>query len=166
VFHLVTAADGAEAYYTLANNEARRETVEEARQQDVRTQRVWSGHPHHIIIDNNDKSFDEKLQQLVARISAFIGLPTLSKQAHKYVLSEVPDFDSVPGLTVQQFMIEKIMLEYDDTDDNMKRLNPGSKDPPGRLAYRFIRRRSQGSMHVRTSVRFLHHSPCHHVITV
>ena len=33
VFHLVTAAEGAEPFYTLENNEARTETPEQAREQ-------------------------------------------------------------------------------------------------------------------------------------
>ena len=52
VFHLVTAADGAEGFYSLSNNNARHESVEEARSMDKKTQRAWNGHPHHIIIDN------------------------------------------------------------------------------------------------------------------
>jgi hypothetical protein len=38
VFHLVTAADGAESYYSLANNEARHESIEDAVKQDRKTQ--------------------------------------------------------------------------------------------------------------------------------
>lgn len=36
VFHMVTAAIGAEEFYTTANNSARRETIEEARQLDFK----------------------------------------------------------------------------------------------------------------------------------
>lgn len=159
VLHLVTAADGAEVFYTLANNQTRTETAEEARDQDLRTQKAWAGHPHHIIIDNHEKTFDAKLQLLVAHISAFVGLPTLNKDAHKYILADVPDFTAVHELNVQMFSIEKIMLEQNDIDKdiNMQRLiTSGSKEPPGRLICRFIRRRSQGSMHVCDTVR--HHS--------
>jgi hypothetical protein len=49
VFHLVTAADGAEAYYTLENNTARSETPEQARELDKRGQRAWLGHPHMYV---------------------------------------------------------------------------------------------------------------------
>ena len=43
MFHLVTAAKGAEAYYTLENNDARHETAEEARVADDNTQAAWHG---------------------------------------------------------------------------------------------------------------------------
>lgn len=47
VIHLVTAAKGAEEFYTQSNNEARRETIEEARFLDGLTELVWSGHHNH-----------------------------------------------------------------------------------------------------------------------
>eukprot|EP00466_Bigelowiella_natans_P013182 jgi/Bigna1/133269/aug1.20_g7977 len=52
VLHLVTAADGAEKFYTTANNKARRETVEEARALDKKMVGCWGQHPHHHVIDN------------------------------------------------------------------------------------------------------------------
>ena len=53
VILLVTAADGAERFYTTANNIARRESAEEARSADQRTQKVWSGRDHVYVIDNS-----------------------------------------------------------------------------------------------------------------
>lgn len=46
VIHLVTAADGAEEFYTKGNNQARYESVEDAIQTDRRIQTAWNGHPH------------------------------------------------------------------------------------------------------------------------
>lgn len=43
VFHMVTAAEGAQDFYTLDNNDARTETLEEAREMDKKTQRAWVG---------------------------------------------------------------------------------------------------------------------------
>lgn len=45
VFHLVTAAKGAQEFYTLANNTARTETAEQAAQQDDKLIAAWTGHP-------------------------------------------------------------------------------------------------------------------------
>ena len=50
VIHLVTAADGAEKFYTLENNEARSEGIKEAIILDQKTQSVWNGHPNHRLI--------------------------------------------------------------------------------------------------------------------
>ena len=43
MFHLVTAANGAAAHYTLENNDARHETAEEAVLADNNTQAAWHG---------------------------------------------------------------------------------------------------------------------------
>ena len=61
VFHLVTAAKGAEEYYNL-DNEARTETVEQAVAIDDKTINAWTGHPHFRIIDNST-DFDEKMRR-------------------------------------------------------------------------------------------------------
>lgn len=60
VFHLVTAAIGAEQYYTTDNNPARTETLEQARERDSLTSYAWIGHPHLRIIDNSTDFHDKK----------------------------------------------------------------------------------------------------------
>lgn len=47
VLHLVTAADGAEKFYTLENNEARSETPEIAILIDDLLKVAWNGSPNH-----------------------------------------------------------------------------------------------------------------------
>lgn len=71
VFHLVTAAKGAEKFYTLANNNARYETIEEARALDDRLIDAWKNHPHHVVIDNSS-DFEGKLNNLIDEISSFL----------------------------------------------------------------------------------------------
>jgi hypothetical protein len=63
VLHLVTAAIGAEAFYTTENNEARTETLEEARALDHKFREVWADHPNRLIIDN-EGNFEDKLEQM------------------------------------------------------------------------------------------------------
>ncbi len=72
VFHLVTAAKGAEDHYTTDNNTARTETAEQAILLDDKILAVWVGHPHLRIIDNRT-NFEEKMQRLLAEIDAFLG---------------------------------------------------------------------------------------------
>lgn len=45
VLHLVTAADGAETYYSSASNETRYEDKVNAVKTDRKTQKAWVGHP-------------------------------------------------------------------------------------------------------------------------
>lgn len=67
VFHLVTAADGAEEFYTVANNRARTETAEEARALDRRLRDAWSTHPRQMII-GNEHGMEGKIAALIGGI--------------------------------------------------------------------------------------------------
>lgn len=89
VFHMVTAADGAEEFYTLANNAARSETPEQAIALDHRTQNAWIGHPHLRIIKNNC-TFEQKLNHLLSEISSFLGEPEPFEIERKYLIDYPP----------------------------------------------------------------------------
>ena len=67
VFHLVTAANGAEDFYTLANNEARTETIEVARILDEKLIEAWRKHKNLKIIDNST-NFEQKMSRLLKEI--------------------------------------------------------------------------------------------------
>jgi len=137
VFHLVSAADGAESFYTLENNSARSESSEEAKRLDNATQLAWMGHHHHVIIDNkNNKSFERKLEELIAAVAQRVGLPSLRRRAHKYRLLQPPDLSLLPN--VQTFDVEKIILNPAQTGTV-----PGET---GTEIKRTIRKRSQGRL--------------------
>lgn len=93
VFHLVTAAKGAEEFYTLANNVARYETVEEAIRVDEGLIASWTGHPHLRIIDNR-YDFNEKMMALITEISAFLGEPRPKETKRKYLI-KYPDIKAL-----------------------------------------------------------------------
>ena len=98
VFHMVTAAKGAEEFYTFENNAARYETTEQARALDDRLIAAWAGHPYLRIIDN-DRDFNAKLQRLIAEIRSFLGEPDLLGVKRRYLI-EYPDIallESLPG---------------------------------------------------------------------
>ena len=71
VFHLVTAARGAEEFYTLSNNKARTESPEEARLLDDRLINAWSVHPRLCVI-GNEEGFESKMRRLVSEIKALL----------------------------------------------------------------------------------------------
>ena len=64
VFHLVTAADGAEEYYTVSNNKARSETAAEARALDARLLDAWRPHPRLFVIGNGG-GMEGKISSLI-----------------------------------------------------------------------------------------------------
>ena len=86
VFHLVTAADGAEHAYTTANNAARTETAETARWQDKITQKAWITHSNHVIIDNSGDGFDSKMNRLYNAVAPMVGLAAAPHFVKKFLL--------------------------------------------------------------------------------
>jgi predicted ATPase len=89
VIHLVTAAIGAEAAYTTANNAARTETPEQARALDERTRQAWVGHPHLHVVDNRT-GFEDKIRRVLDAVCAHIGAPAPARQVRKFLVSPCP----------------------------------------------------------------------------
>ncbi|XP_074636078.1 TRPL translocation defect protein 14-like isoform X3 [Acropora palmata] len=95
VIHLVTAAQGAEDFYTLANNHSRSEPVEEARKLDKVTQQSWVGHPYVDVIDNST-DFQKKVRRAIDAVCNKMGLnmgDRLSPESikRKFLVSTLPD---------------------------------------------------------------------------
>lgn len=112
VFHLVTAAKGAEKFYTTANNKARTESVEEAAALDDKLIAAWTGHPHLRVIDNST-NFEDKLKRLIAEIRSFLGEPVPMEIERKYLI-EYPDLkwlESLPNCRkvdiIQTYLLSK-----------------------------------------------------------
>ncbi len=112
VFHLVTAANGAEEFYTTANNTARTETPEEARLIDDKLISAWTGHPHFRVIDNST-SFDGKIKRLIKEIATFLGEPEPFEIERKYLI-EYPDINWLESLkNCQRIEIIQTYLKSD-----------------------------------------------------
>lgn len=98
VLHLVSAADGAEQYYTTATNAARYEQMNEeglriARELDKKVIKAWTGHPHLRVINNND-DFNAKLNRVLKEIAHVIGVPQPIEEERKYMVEisgELPE---------------------------------------------------------------------------
>ena len=111
VLHLVSAADGAEQYYTTANNAQRYEQMNEeglriARQLDKKVIHAWTGHPHLRVINNHD-DFEAKMRRVVKEISAVLGLPQPIEEERKYIVRLVgplPD-DCIESEIVQTYLL-------------------------------------------------------------
>ena len=96
VFHLVTAADGAEEFYTTENNEARDEDLEKARLLDHETLNSWVGQSHLRIIQNGC-TFEQKLEKLLKEISTITGEPEPYEIERKFLI-RYPDLDYLMSL--------------------------------------------------------------------
>lgn len=120
VFHLVTAADGAEEYYTLENNSSRTETPEQARILDKKGIENWNGHPHLRIIDNST-DFKQKLNRLMAEVYTVLGDPIPTEIERKYLI-ERPDLEELSehvSLTVVN-IIQTYLKSEDDKEIRLR----------------------------------------------
>ena len=112
VFHMVTAAKGAEEFYTLENNAARTETPEQARIADDKLIKAWTGHPYFRII-GNEGNFEYKMNQLINEIAKFLGEPKPFDVKKKYLI-EFPDISSLEKIdNVQKVEVNQTYLKCD-----------------------------------------------------
>ena len=153
IFSLVTAADGAEAAYTLENNAVRTETPEQAIEVDKRTQKAWVGHPHLYVLDNST-DFEGKMSRLVNIISKIVGLPSnLQRRSAKFLLKSLPtSHDELTKLIpvdihYQLFDVEKVYLQRTipttnapDQQSSISSMNVDAEENDKN--YSFIRKRS------------------------
>ncbi|MGI6232042.1 MAG: AAA family ATPase [Prevotella sp.] len=105
VLHLVSAADGAEEFYTTATNKDRKEGIEQAREMDKKTIKAWTGHPHLRVI-NNHRNFDNKIYRVIKEISNVLSLPQPIEEERKYIVEvtgEVPG--AIESDIVQTYLV-------------------------------------------------------------
>ena len=93
VLHLVSAADGAEQFYTTANNSERTEGLELAREMDKKVISAWSEHPRLRVI-NNHENFDTKINRVLQEISNVLEIPQQVIEERKYIVRLIGD---IPG---------------------------------------------------------------------
>jgi len=120
VFHLVSAAKGKEDFYTLANNTARTESVEEARDLDDKIISAWTGHPHFRIIDNSTE-FEEKLERVLKEIASFLGEPEPFEIERKFLIyyPNVKELETLPNCTKVN-IVQTYLKSNDDTERRIR----------------------------------------------
>ena len=104
VLHLVSAADGAEQFYTTANNAERTEGLELAREVDKKVIQAWSEHPHLRVI-NNHENFDTKINRVIQEISNILEIPQQIVEERKYIVRLTGDIpDAIESEIIQTYL--------------------------------------------------------------
>jgi CYTH domain-containing protein len=138
VMHMVTAAEGAEAYYNL-DNPARTESPELARNLDHLTQQAWVGHEHLRVIanrtvNNQPVSFAEKKSCLVREVFHAIGIPSPVEIERKYLVKWF-DPESIP-VPYSRTLIEQHYLESDQViERRVRKMTPQASSGQTSIAY-------------------------------
>jgi hypothetical protein len=105
VIHMVSAAIGAEKFYTTENNNARTETIDQARVLDFKILNAWVGHPTIRIIDNST-DFKEKMKRVITQVCQVVGAPKPIANHRKYLVTSDPN---IP-VKYEQFEVEHTYL--------------------------------------------------------
>lgn len=99
IVHMVSAARGAEEFYSIEDHNCRSEDVQLARELDVKAAASWVGHPYFDVIDNST-DFEGKMRRMIVSVCHKVGIDTgdrLLKNSKKYkflIEGPLPD-DSV-----------------------------------------------------------------------
>lgn len=86
VIHLETAAIDAEEFYTLENNSARSETLEQARIIDQKLVQAYNGVSKHILIKNRGIDFFQKKQKALSAVLDTLGYPMPIEDEKKFLI--------------------------------------------------------------------------------
>jgi CYTH domain-containing protein len=115
----VTAADGAEAFYTTENNAVRSETPAQARLLDQRVRDAWVGHPHLRVIDNST-DFAGKVQRVVAAVSRVAGVPEPQEIERKFLVRGRPG-QEIPVRFEESDIEQTYLLGQDGSEARVRR---------------------------------------------
>ncbi|XP_063603821.1 TRPL translocation defect protein 14-like [Penaeus indicus] len=113
ILHMVSAANGAEAFYSTEDHACRSENMDLAQRLDNKAAEAWVGHPYFDVIDNST-DFDTKMRRMISVVCQKLGVDTgdrLKTNARKLkflVKGPLPDDGLFP--TFQDFSVEHIYL--------------------------------------------------------
>ena len=140
VFHLVTAANGAEEFYTLSNNKARSETIEQACKIDKKCIKAWTGHPHFRVIDNST-NFERKMDKLMNEIYSLLGEPIPTEIERKYLISMPNIKELIKNYAVTKVNIIQTYLNSTSEDVERRIRQRGTV---GEYSYYYTEKRGSG----------------------
>lgn len=85
VIHLRSTAVDAEEFYTLSNNTARKESINDAKKLDKLTLEAWIRHQHPRIIGNKI-NFEQKIKDLFVEVCEILGDPVPLEKEDKFLV--------------------------------------------------------------------------------
>ncbi len=139
VIHMVTAADGAEEFYSFDNNPYRTEPPEEARALDKRLRDAWKDHRHLFIVDNST-GFEEKKRRALSHFARVLNMPEPLENERWFILDNF-ERNRLPSDTVMKHIVQDYLVSDDpelerrvriETVDDHKSYYYAEKRPAGK----------------------------------
>uniref|UniRef100_A0A1B6ELE5 NadR/Ttd14 AAA domain-containing protein n=1 Tax=Cuerna arida TaxID=1464854 RepID=A0A1B6ELE5_9HEMI len=134
IVHLVSAANGAEDFYSTEDHACRSETVVLARELDYNAAAAWVGHPYFDVIDNST-DFETKICRMIASVCQKLGidtgdrLTTNSRKRKFLVRGPLPDDSVFPPF--QDFDVVHNYLQTSTPSMQARLRKRGQKDSTG-----------------------------------
>ncbi|XP_026819285.1 TRPL translocation defect protein 14-like [Rhopalosiphum maidis] len=100
IIHMVSAACGAEEFYTTEDHTTRSEDVALAKSLDVKASTAWIGHPYFDVIDNST-NFENKIRRMIAAVCQKLGINTddtlaTNSKKRKWLVKYLPNDEVFP----------------------------------------------------------------------
>ncbi|XP_037883494.1 TRPL translocation defect protein 14 isoform X2 [Glossina fuscipes] len=113
ILHLVSAANGAEEFYSTEEHACRSECVDVARELDYKSAAAWVGHPYFDVIDNST-NFETKMNRMIESVCQKVGIDIgdrlqATSRKLKYLVASLPTDSNFPPF--QDFDVEHHYLQ-------------------------------------------------------
>ncbi|XP_017031593.1 TRPL translocation defect protein 14 isoform X3 [Drosophila kikkawai] len=100
ILHLVSAANGAEDFYSTEDHACRSEGVDLARELDYKSAAAWVGHPYFDVIDNST-NFEAKMNRMIESVCQKLGIDIgdrlqATSRKLKYLVAALPADSEFP----------------------------------------------------------------------
>lgn len=113
ILHLVSAANGAEEFYSTEEHACRSEGVGVARELDYKSAAAWVGHPYFDVIDNST-NFETKMNRMIESVCQKLGIDIgdrllSTSRKLKFLVALLPPNSEFPPF--QDFEVEHHYLQ-------------------------------------------------------
>ncbi|XP_023291869.2 TRPL translocation defect protein 14 isoform X2 [Lucilia cuprina] len=113
ILHLVSAANGAEEFYSTEEHACRSEGVGLARELDYKSAAAWVGHPYFDVIDNST-NFETKMNRMIESVCQKLGIDIgdrllATSRKLKFLVASLPPDSEFPPF--QDFEVEHHYLQ-------------------------------------------------------
>ena len=123
-YDLVIDLVGAKEFYTLENNSARSENVDEALSLGVTTLKSWIGHPKIKIVLPKEK-IEEKVQETVNYINEIMAKTQIKKQKKYLVDLNNSDLTYIMNNSRSVYIEQSYLMSSDDVEKRIRKMKIG-----------------------------------------
>lgn len=147
VIHLSTAADGADKFYQIENNNARIEGIKTAIEVDRKLRQAYHGHPKFYLVDNSFPTFHSKLQACVEKVTGLLGIPVPKDIFKKFLVK-----GNVKSIKIPDDVLHETIHM---SETQLRDVNEGKQDHKTKKRTILRKRGKEGHFYYNTESRYI-----------